>query len=194
MGIGKLTYEPDDLAILLEISSIYPYLFLYILEMTYIDHNFIIGKKELETLLTLRTIIKQVYSFFDNDSKLPLNLIDKNIRTNFLHVLQLVDFKNDFLIYKTINSDKSNLLDDYTFIGGHNTINFRVDELYSKKDCDTFTKRDTLDVNMLLNKYCDTASNDLLKEARVYNQLLKKEKVYLDNEPTLRGMKDIFAK
>ncbi|MFK2310569.1 hypothetical protein ACIXNW_19980 [Bacteroides fragilis] len=27
MGIGKLTYEPDDLAILLEISSIYPYLF-----------------------------------------------------------------------------------------------------------------------------------------------------------------------
>ncbi|MFK1837243.1 hypothetical protein ACIXGO_23750 [Bacteroides fragilis] len=64
MGIGKLTYEPDDLAILLEISSIYPYLFLYILEMTYIDHNFIIGKKELETLLTLRTIIKQVYSFF----------------------------------------------------------------------------------------------------------------------------------
>lgn len=194
MGIGKLTYEPDDLAILLEISSIYPYLFLYILEMTYIDHNFIIGKKELETLLTLRTIIKQVYSFFDNDSKLPLNLIDKNIRTNFLHVLQLVDFKNDFLIYKTINSDKSNLLDDYTFIGGHNTINFRVDELYSKKDCDTFTKRDTLDVNMLLNKYCDTASNDLLKEARVYNQLLKKEKVYLDNEPTLRGYERHFCK
>ena len=130
--------------------------------MTYIDHNFIIGKKELEALLTLRTIIKQVYSFFDNDSKLPLNLIDKSIRTNFLHVLQLVDFKNDFLIYKTINSDKSNLLDDYTFIGGHNTINFRVDELYSKKDCVTFTKRDTLDVNMLLNNYCDTASNDLL--------------------------------
>jgi len=134
MGIGKLTYEPDDLAILLEISSIYPYLFLYILEMTYIDHNFIIGKKELETLLTLRTIIKQVYSFFDNDSKLPLNLIDKNIRTNFLHVLQLVDFKNDFLIYKTINSDKSNLLDDYTFIGGHNTINFGADfDIYTGK-------------------------------------------------------------
>lgn len=111
-----------------------------------------------------------------------------------MHVLQLVDFKNDFLIYKTINSDKSNLLDDYTFIGGHNTINFRVDELYSKKDCDTFTKRDTLDVNMLLNKYCDTASNDLLKEARVYNQLLKKEKVYLDNEPTLRGYERHFCK
>lgn len=51
MGIGKLTYEPDDLAILLEISSIYPYLFLYILEMTYIDHNFIIGKKNLKHCL-----------------------------------------------------------------------------------------------------------------------------------------------
>lgn len=194
MGIGKLTYEPDDLAILLEISSIFPYVFLYILEMTYIDHNFCIGKKELETLLTLRTIIKQVSTFFDKNSKLPLNLIDKDTRTKFLHVLQLVEFKNDFLIYKTINSDKSNLLDNYMFIGGHNTINFRMDELYSKKDYDTFTKKDTLDVNILLNKYCDIASNDLLKEARIYNQLLKKNKVYLDNEPTLRGYERHFCK
>lgn len=192
-GMNMLSHEPEGLAILLNLSLIYPYLFLYILEMTYIDHNFIVGGKELNTLLTLKTVIKQVCDFFNDELEQALGLIDEKVKTKFLRMLQLVEFKNDFLIYKTIISDKSGLLDNYTFIGGHHIIKFAKDQFSLKKEDGNLADKDILDIDILLEKYCESTTNDLIKEVNVYNQLIK-GKVFLDNEPSLKNYEKHFCK
>lgn len=197
IGLNALYSNMDNVAILWNAAQIFPYLFHSILDMTYIDHNFAVGEKELDTLLNLKETLKHVMEFMQklavslSSIKEPagetenegaattsgrenayLNEKDLSSIEDLLNTLRIIDIKNNYLIYKIHISDKSDKLKNYTFIVNGGIITFKQEKLGDK------LKIDYLDRKKLVSDFCDENKNDLLKESVIYNKLIAERFVW----------------
>lgn len=186
VGYNTILYQGHVPNILLSIGSRFRYLFRYILEMTYIDHNFAVGEKELNSLLLLRTFLAKIYNIVP-DKKLQQQLhnmkgswkakmekelffIDDEVTQKFLDVLKLVELKNDYLIYKIFISDKSGRLKNYTYIAEGKVITFKEIERNHKLGNSFY-----LSGQKLMERY-SVSENVVWKQSKIYNEMLLKKR------------------
>ncbi|MCC8172191.1 MAG: hypothetical protein LIP00_10510 [Parabacteroides sp.] len=165
-GINLLSLYKSSNSCYLVFSYIFPYLFRFLLEMTYIDHNFTVGNTELNSLLTLRSVIKRIRQVFEDYPELSSSF-DLKIMKNFFLTLDLIASKNDFLIYKILISDQSGRLKNYTFVSGEHIVSFNSKNIEPKE-----STKECLNKEKLVCAYCPDETNDLLRESNVYQQLL----------------------
>lgn len=162
------SFHPVTLA---GVSRIFPVIFGYLLDMTYIDHNFAVAEKELNKLLLLRSTLIKITDIF---SKLVLNssnLADLNSQIQYYSVFQqtikellitfnLILIKDNYLIYKIVGSDKSSKLKKYTFLNNDGILTFKEDFILDKYHANV----EFLNKDVLVSCFCPGNKNDLLKE------------------------------
>lgn len=186
-GINKISFYRGAEGCYLVLSYIFPYLFRFLLEMTYVDHNFTVGDTELNTLLTLRSVIIRIRKVFEDYSNLSRSF-DKEIFRKFSLTLDLIAAKNDFLIYKILVSDQSGRLKNYTFVSGEHIVSFNNKNVEPKENI-----KECLNKEKLLCTYCADETNDLLRESNVYQQLLV-NKSFWNRETSFLPYEEYFFK
>ena len=186
-GVTMLSLYKNSNTSYLVFSYIFPYLFRFLLEMTYIDHNFTIGNTELNSLLTLRSVILRIRKVFEDYPELSSSF-DKDVFRKFSLTLDLIAAKNDFLIYKILVSDQSGRLKNYTFVSGEHIVSFNSKNVEPKENI-----KECLNKEKLLCTYCADETNDLLRESNVYQQLLV-NKSFWNRETSFLPYEEYFFK
>lgn len=186
LGVSTLEVNGIHPQYLVKISHMFLYFFRYVLEMTYIDHNFAVGEKELNSLLILRTLLTKIDKVVMEKLE-EAEYMDQTIKKQLREVLQLIELKNNYLIYKIQQSDKLRKLENYTYIEEGEVITFNKDIEASQKLGATYC----LNKDTLLGKY--GGENVLLEQSKDYVNILIKKK-HLSNPNVFTDYERLFLK
>ena len=183
---------------LLGISKIFPVVFSNLLDMTYIDHNFVVSDVELNKLLILRNTLQQVVNVFNKLSDFVINDSFQSASANafkehysfvikeFIETLKLIELKNNILIWKIIDSDKTETLKNYSFICNGKFLTFNS----NRKNYDNmgliFLKKEDLFI-----EFSEDRNNELLKHREFF---YSKNKVNNDTSAHFREYENVFVK
>ncbi len=157
------------------LDEIVPYLFKELIEISWIDHHFLIGEKEISTLLRYEDALTKAIEILEEFEKIKSDdnkLVSRKIIKDFRETLCYVKVKNNFLIWKIIKSDRKHsddgkyLLSRQLFYINGDSIIFlgkegEQSELVSSKRC----KHKNEESYSLTAKYNDNDAADMFQSA-----------------------------
>lgn len=151
----------DNFAVMFEsLSALLTYLFRNVTEMTYIDHNYVIVENKLDTLLTLKVVIEKIKKLFIDVPSFR-SIINEETTKRFFNVLNLIEYKNNLLLYKIKKGDNDLLLERYLYVVGDDISEYDGDS-NKKRD------KDLVDENSLGVK----GKNELLDEIDLFREVV----------------------